>query len=47
MAGFITKAEVEANREYIVTTWGKDFYDVCLVSEGKTFLGLLVEFGRI
>jgi hypothetical protein len=47
MSGFITKVEVKANADYIISTWGKDFYDLCLRSEGKTFLGLLVECGKI
>lgn len=47
MSGFITKAEVIANETFIVETWGRDFFEICLVSEGKTFLGLLVEFGKI
>ncbi len=47
MSGFITKAECEAHRNWIVETWGQDFFDACLISEGKTFLGLLVEMGRI
>ena len=47
MSGFITKKEVESNREFIVATFGKDFYDACLAAEGQTFLGLLVRFGKI
>lgn len=47
MSGFITKTECEANRDFIIETWGADFYEACLQAEGKTFLGLLAEFGRI
>lgn len=47
MSGFITKPEVESNKTFIVETWGADFFDACLQAEGKTFLGLLVELGRI
>lgn len=47
MSGFITKVEVEANAAYIISTWGKDFYDLCFTREGTTFLGLLIETGKI
>ena len=47
MSGFITKIECEANRDFIVETWGAEFYAACLASEGKTFLGLLAEFNKI
>ncbi len=47
MSGYITKKECEENRDYIVDAWGQDFYDACLASEGKTFLGLLIEMGKI
>ena len=47
MGGLITKIECEQNRDYIVDTWGIDFYRACLLAEGKTFLSLLVEFGKI
>ena len=47
MSGFITKVEVEANKDFIVETWGEDFYIACLQAEGKTFLGLLAELGKI
>jgi len=43
MSGLITKVEVEENREFIISTWGEEFYAACLVSEGKTFLGLMIE----
>jgi len=44
MGGFITKVECEANKEFIVSTWGIEFFNLCMESEGKTFLGLLMEF---
>lgn len=47
MSGFITKTEVIANRDWIIQTYGKEFYDACLKAEGQTFLGLLVKFGKI
>jgi hypothetical protein len=47
MSGFITKKEVAENKEFIVDSYGQEFYDICLKSEGKTFLGLLVEYGKI
>jgi len=36
MNGFITKTEVEQNKEFIVETWGLDFFNICMKSEGKT-----------
>jgi len=47
MSGFITKVEVEENKEFIVATWGNEFYVACLASEGKIFLGLMIEMGVI
>ena len=47
MSGFITKVECEAQRAYIIVTWGFAFYDACLAAEGKTFLSLLNEWGGI
>jgi len=47
MSGQITKTECIANREFIQATWGDEFYAACLISEGKTFLGLLIELGKI
>jgi hypothetical protein len=47
MSGFITKKEVIENKDLIVKAYGKEFYEICLKSEGKTFLGLLVEYGKI
>lgn len=47
MSGLITKTECEANRDFIIDTWGLAFYNACMVSEGKTFLGLLMEWGKI
>ena len=47
MNGFITKTEVEQNKEFIVETWGLDFFNICMKSEGKTFLGILAEYGKI
>jgi hypothetical protein len=45
MGGFITKAEVEANRQFIVDTWGERVYNACMNAEGSTFLAVLVECG--
>jgi len=47
MSGFITKVECEANREFLVDTYGEDFYTACLAAEGTTFLALLMEHGKI
>lgn len=47
MSGFITKVECEANRQYIVDTWGESFYLACLAAVGETFLSLLVKEGKI
>jgi hypothetical protein len=47
MSGFITKTECEANRNFIIETWGIEFFEICMESEGKTFLGLLSECGKI
>jgi hypothetical protein len=47
MSGFITKIEVEANKQFIVETWGIEFFKLCMESEGKTFLQVLTEFGGI
>lgn len=47
MSGLITKVECEQNREFIIASWGEDFFLLCLRSEGKTFLGLLVSEGLI
>jgi len=47
MAGFICKPEVEANRDFIVQTWGAEFYAACLQAEGETFLSLLVKYNKI
>lgn len=47
MSGFITKIEVEANKEFIVASYGVEFYDACLQAEGQTFLGLLMKLGKI
>lgn len=47
MSGFITKIEVQDNRDYIVSTWGEEFYAACLQAEGETFLSLLIKFNKI
>lgn len=47
MSGFITKVECELNREFIVSTWGEEFFLTCLDCEGTTFLALLVREGKI
>jgi len=48
MQGFITKREVEDNQEFIIEQYGRDFFDACLAAdEGSTFLGLLIEYGKI
>ena len=45
MGGFITKKEVEENRDFILDTWGEAVYNACMHAEGKTFLSVLVEMG--
>jgi len=47
MSGFITKPEVESNREMICETWGVEFYEACLKAEGTTFLSMLMKHGKI
>jgi len=47
MSGFITKTECEEKRDYIVETWGVEFYDACLNAVGETFLSLLIKHGKI
>lgn len=47
MSGFITKTEVVENRDFIIDTWGESFYNLCLESEGTTFLALLTQEGLI
>lgn len=48
MAGFIKTAEVKKERDYIVATWGVEFYKAALAApEGTTFLALLVEHGKL
>jgi hypothetical protein len=47
MSGFITKQEVEDNRDFIVLTWGQEFYAACLLAEGETFLSLLMKWGKL
>ena len=47
MSGFITKIELEQNRDWVVETYGQDFYDACLMAEGETFLGMLIKYGKI
>ena len=47
MSGFITKIEVQENREWMVETYGQEFYDACLLAEGQTFLGMLVKYHKI
>ena len=41
MEGFITKKEIEENKEFIVDTYGIEFYNACMEAEGTTFLDLL------
>lgn len=47
MSGFITKVECEANKQFIIDTWGEEFYNKCLDCVGQTFLGLLCAEGKI
>lgn len=48
MQGFITLSEVTQHEAIIVEVWGADFYLACCnAKEGDTFLGLLVEHGRM
>jgi hypothetical protein len=47
MARFICKPEGEANRDFIVQSYGIEFYVACLHAEGQTFLSLLVKHKKI
>ena len=48
MQGFITKKEVEDNQELIAEQFGQEFLEACLTAdEGTTFLGLLMEHGKL
>ena len=48
MSGFITKAEVEANIQFILKTWGAAFVCRCLdTKEATTFLALLTKAQKI
>lgn len=47
MSGFITKKEVQENKQFILDTYGEAFYNACLNAEGETFLSLLVKWGKI
>lgn len=47
MSGFITKAECIACKDWIVSSYGADFYEKCLCAENTTFLALLVASGKI
>lgn len=47
MSGFITKKEVQENRQYIIDTYGEAFYNACIEAEGQTFLAMLVQWGKI
>lgn len=48
MAGFITRNEVSANEQYIRDTYGDEFFQACMeAEEGTTFLGLLVQHGKL
>jgi len=48
MAGFITKKEVEENRELVIELYGYDVYEAAVAApEGSTFLGLLTQLGKI
>lgn len=47
MSGFITKKEVQENREFIVDTYGEAFYNACMEAEGETFLGMLIKHNKI
>ena len=48
MQGFITKKEVEDNRDLIADQFGQEFLEACLAAdEGTTFLGLLMEHGKL
>lgn len=47
MSGFITKKECRECKDFLIETYGEDFYKKCLESEGTTFLSLLVKEGKI
>lgn len=47
MSGFITKKEVLEQKDFIIKTYGKEFFDDCLKCEGTTFLSMLMKWGKI
>lgn len=47
MGGFITKKEIQENREYIIDTYGEAFYNACLEAERQTFLDMLIQWEKI
>lgn len=47
MGGFITIAEVQENKDFIIDKYGEAFYNECIEAEGETFLGMLVKLGKI
>ena len=48
MSGFIVKANLIENKELVVELYGIDVFNRCMVAgENETFLGILIEMGRI
>ena len=48
MSGFIVKANLIENKELVVELYGIDVFNRCMVaSDNETFLGILIEMGRI
>lgn len=47
MSGFITKKELQENRDWVVDTYGIEFYNACMQAIGETFLGMLVKHNKI
>ena len=50
MGGFITKPELVQEKQWIVDTYGQDFFDACMAlddSQQVTFLDMLKQWGKI
>lgn len=48
MSGFITTQTVQENRDLILSLYGMEVYQRCMVAQSnETFLGILIEMGKI
>jgi hypothetical protein len=48
MGGFITKTEIESEKDFILDTYGQDVYNACMeAEENETFLGILIKLEKI